>query len=186
MSITKAIIILAIGLLLGYDVTAQTEAKPVTLPESVLNAELASVDGSSHFRLADYSGKVLVLYIWASWCGPCRLSSPAINGFHKEYAGRGVEVIGLVVGDAKSEARETLAFTRKFEHEFQSGWMDKATTEGLMGDSNNYRNGVIPQFLVITSYGYFFKRIVGYHPKQTPELLRATVEEALSNPSLMQ
>ena len=177
MNIGKSIII-AIGLLMSCAVvSAQTEAKPVTLPESVMNAEIASVNGASHFRLADYSGKVQVLYIWASWCGPCRLASPAINDINKDYGGRGVEVIGLVVGDQKSEAEQTLSFIRKFEHNFESGWLDEEMAKALMGDRQ-----VIPQILVVTGYGYFLKRFVGYNGEQTPKLLRETIEDALVNP----
>jgi thiol-disulfide isomerase/thioredoxin len=176
MNIGKAMIIIAIGLLVCRDVAAQTEAKPNTLPQSVMNAEIASVDGSSRFRLADHDGKVLVLYIWASWCGPCRLAAPAINDFNKEYAARGVKVIGLVVGDPKSEAESTRSFTQEFEHNFVSGWIDKATASTVIGDRK-----IIPQILVTTGSGYLFTRMIGYNQEQTPRILRETIEEALVN-----
>jgi thiol-disulfide isomerase/thioredoxin len=182
----RAIIVIVVGMLLGHRVAAQTEAKPDAWPESVWNAEIASVDGSSYFRLADYSGEVLVIYTWAAWCAPCRIISPVINELGEEYAGRGVEVIGLVVGDPESEAKDSLAFIQKFKHRFKSGWMDKAMTEAVLGDSQDSRNNVVPQFLVITSYGYLFKKIRGFDPAQTPELLHETIEEALANPSLAQ
>ena len=173
----RAIIVIVVGMLLGHQVAAQTEAKPDTLPESVMNAEIAPVNGASSFRLSDNSGKVQVLYLWASWCAPCRLSAAAVNDLNKEYAGRGVQVIGLVAGDRESEAEQTLSFNRDLKHNFESGWLDKEMAKALLGERQ-----VIPQILIVTGYGYVFKRMVGYNPAETPRLLREIVEEALVNP----
>ena len=40
-------------------------------------------------------GKVLVLDFWATWCGPCRATIPALDALHKQYKAQGVEVIGI-------------------------------------------------------------------------------------------
>src|SRR2546423_12107501 len=58
-----------------------------SLPESILKRKLQSLDKGS-FRLSDFGGKVLVVNLWATWCGPCRMEVPEYEQVRKEHAGR--------------------------------------------------------------------------------------------------
>lgn len=44
-------------------------------------------------------GKVLLVDFWASWCGPCRKSFPALEALHQRYKARGLLVIGVSVDE---------------------------------------------------------------------------------------
>lgn len=50
--------------------------------------------------LADYQGKPLVLNFWATWCAPCRKEIPDLIAVHKQFAGRGVALVGIAVEEA--------------------------------------------------------------------------------------
>jgi thiol-disulfide isomerase/thioredoxin len=46
-------------------------------------------------RLSELRGKVVVLNLWATWCGPCRGELPAIDRLQTVHAGRGLVVVTL-------------------------------------------------------------------------------------------
>ena len=63
-------------------------------------------DGKQH-RLSEWSGKVVLLNFWASWCSPCREEMPLLD---RERSKSGLEVVGIAVDDpdaVKNYLRET-------------------------------------------------------------------------------
>jgi thiol-disulfide isomerase/thioredoxin len=48
--------------------------------------ELPSISGKT-VRLADFRGKYVLLDFWATWCGPCRMEIPYVEGISRAYAG---------------------------------------------------------------------------------------------------
>lgn len=62
--------------------------------------QLAAVDAAAlRHRLAALKGKVVVLNVWATWCGPCVKEFPELVRFDRAYRSRGVTVIGLSTDD---------------------------------------------------------------------------------------
>lgn len=50
-------------------------------------------------QLASLRGKVVLLNFWATWCRPCGVEIPWFMEFQKEYAGRGLSVVGVSVDE---------------------------------------------------------------------------------------
>ena len=59
-------------------------------------------DDSPH-RLSEFNGKVVLLNVWATWCGPCVAEIPDLNRLHAEYESKGLVVVNL-----SSETRDDL------------------------------------------------------------------------------
>ena len=68
----------------------------------------AVADDSPHL-LSELRGQVVVLNLWATWCGPCRRELPEIARLQQAYAGRGLVVLTL----STEERGRLLAFAAK-------------------------------------------------------------------------
>jgi cytochrome c biogenesis protein CcmG/thiol:disulfide interchange protein DsbE len=47
--------------------------------------------------VASYRGRVLLLDVWASWCGPCKQELPMLDAMAKRLKGQGVEILAVSV-----------------------------------------------------------------------------------------
>jgi len=50
-------------------------------------------------EIDEFRGQVVLLNMWASWCGPCRNEIPGLARIHREYGSGGLVVIGVNVDD---------------------------------------------------------------------------------------
>ena len=58
-----------------------------------------NLDGSP-FELAAMKDKVLLLNLWATWCGPCRFEIPELQKIHDRFEERGFEVVGVSLDES--------------------------------------------------------------------------------------
>lgn len=72
-------------------VPAFAESIPTDRP---LDFTMEVLDGPS-FHLIDYRGKVVVIDMFASWCGPCNRHQPAVDDLFAKYATQGLVAVGL-------------------------------------------------------------------------------------------
>jgi thiol-disulfide isomerase/thioredoxin len=49
--------------------------------------------------LAQYHGKPVLITFWATWCEPCRDEYPMLNELAKQYAPKGLHVVGISLDD---------------------------------------------------------------------------------------
>lgn len=58
--------------------------------------------------LSQFSGKVIYLDFWASWCAPCRTSFPLLNKLHEKLKAQGFEVVAVNLDEDKTKAEKFL------------------------------------------------------------------------------
>lgn len=146
----------------------------VTLPVKVMQANISLLDGKKK-KLADYSGKVLVVDLWATWCGPCRQEIPHLVQIAKEYKSKGVEVIGLTNEDPESATQFVKDFSKEFKINYPIGWADMLMQIGL----TQGRNG-IPQTIIIGRDGKVRNHFVGFSAPISVPQMKAAIEAAVS------
>jgi thiol-disulfide isomerase/thioredoxin len=163
-------------------VTAQPSAPVVKLePAKVIDDKLFAREqreiGGRVFRLSDYRGRVFVINIWATWCGPCWLEIPGFNKLYEDYRARGVEFLGLTNNDPTNDAGKVESAARELKMKYRLAWLDYETAVALMGTRN-----VIPQTFVVGADGRVLLHIRGYNPR-VPEMVRSAVWQALNPPA---
>jgi thiol-disulfide isomerase/thioredoxin len=143
------------------------------LPENVMQASINLLDGQKT-KLADYSGKVLIVDLWATWCGPCKQEIPHLVEIAKEYKDKGVEVIGLTNENPETDAEWVKQFSEAFNINYPIGWADDEMQAGLTRGRNS-----IPQTFIIGRDGKIVRHFVGFSPRLIPQM-KAAIEEAAS------
>lgn len=146
-----------------------------TLPASVVDAELRAVTGAP-IKLSSYAGKVLLVNLWATWCGPCRLETPELIKLHKEFRSQGVEMVGLSTENPDASADAVRQFVHDFNVDYRIGWATNEVAVTLMQGRD-----AIPQSFIISRSGRVVKRFVGFNPISTPPQIREAIQEALND-----
>jgi glutathione peroxidase-family protein len=145
-----------------------------TLPASITDAELIAVTGKP-IKLSNYAGKVLVVNLWATWCGPCRAEIPELVKLHKEFRSKGLEIVGLSTEDPETSDGKVRQFVADFEMSYRVGFATNEVAVGLMQGRDS-----IPQSFVISRDGSVLKRFIGFNPTTTPPQIREAIEQALA------
>ena len=156
---------------------AQSEGKKTDYPPiatAVAEAEIKNLDGST-WKVADKKGKVLLLNMWATWCGPCRSEMPTLVKLQEAHGEKGFEVIGLNTDD------ETVDDINKFAADMNLNyslvWADTGLQNALLKIS---KFAGIPQSFIIDRDGNLRGVFKGANPadvKKMSELVELIVNE---------
>jgi len=153
---------------------APAPALVITLPADVVDVELRSVSGAP-IKLSRYAGKVLVVNLWATWCGPCRMETPELVKLYKEFRSQGLEIVGLSTENPDFTAEAVKQFIQDYDVNYRVGWATPEVSISLMQGRE-----AIPQSFVVSRSGRVVKRFVGFNPVETPVLIKEAIQEALN------
>jgi thiol-disulfide isomerase/thioredoxin len=122
-------------------------------PEELPEVKFLDAD-SKEKTLADWSGKVVLLNLWATWCLPCRKEMPALDRLQRELGSDKFQVVAVSVD------RAGLAGARKFLDEA------KASNLALYADPSArmaaaLRAAGLPATLLLDGRGREIGRLLG-------------------------
>ncbi|POY38595.1 TlpA family protein disulfide reductase [Solitalea longa] len=97
--------------------------------------------------LTDFKGKIVLVDVWATWCGPCKQEIPSLKALEKEFHGKDVVFLSVSVDEEKDKEK-----WQKFIADgqlggvqlFASGWSQITQAYAIKG---------IPRFMLFDKNG---------------------------------
>ena len=162
--------------------TERSNANSSSRPDQRTAAEdptLIDLNGYNQV-IARYRGKPLVVNFWATWCEPCRDEFPMLVELAKQYAPKGLIVIGVSLDD-----NADLNLVRHFLAESHPGFPNYREKPGInvnafyRGVNPDWR-GTMPQTLFYGRDGHIARYLVGARPRAAFE---GAIQLILASPS---
>lgn len=141
---------------------------PMPLPDFKFNGP----DGSSR-TLADWKGKVVLLNIWATWCGPCRKEMPYLDKLKAELGGDSFDVLAISID--RGEAKKPKDFLGEIKVQNLEFYHDPSAQLGFTLKAIG-----MPATLLIDAQGREIGRLVGpaeWHGADAKRLIGAYLKK---------
>jgi len=131
-----------------------------TLPAADRKAP-GPVSGTSlqgkQISLADLKGKVVVVNVWGSWCGPCRAEAPMLAAAAKDLQRKGVVFVGI--NSRNPEQAAPRAFVRRYGIPYDSIYDPDGRT--LLAFRGTLPANAIPSTVVLDRQGRVAASVLG-------------------------
>ncbi|MEZ5421934.1 MAG: TlpA disulfide reductase family protein [Pyrinomonadaceae bacterium] len=157
---------------------AVTNNYPV-LKDDIADADIELVKGGT-MKIKDYRGKVVLLNLWATWCGPCRQEMPHLVELQEKYGDKGFGVIGLNVGFQDTDEPEPIdeinAFAKKMRLNYELARVQPELSKKLQKIA---QVSAVPESFLVDREGKLRGVFIGGGPKVIAQL-KTTVERVMA------
>lgn len=130
--------------------TSTTEYPP--LAAGLADADIALLGGGT-FKISDKKGKVLLVNIWGTWCGPCIAEMPHLVELQNKLGEQGLEVIGLNIGDGNGTP-EPIDDIKAFVAKQKLNYTIAIASNSVSSQFNSItKQSVVPQTILVDRQG---------------------------------
>ena len=154
--------------------------QPILTGAAAPDFAATTLDGRT-VHLSDYKGRVVLVNIWATWCGPCRSEMPSMERLYQDLKDTDFEILAVSIdadvgqqddwgrpgGDLRAFADE-LGLTFPILHDASGGIQQTYQTTG------------VPETFLVGRDGMIYKKVAGGTDWAAPvnqELVRRLLTE---------
>jgi thiol-disulfide isomerase/thioredoxin len=123
--------------------------------ERIPAISLPGLGGSRIDLPAQFTGRPLLVNVWASWCGPCIREMPELADYARKQGANGTQVLGIALDDAEA--------VRTFLQRVPVDYPIALDTPGPRdaGVRLGNRRGVLPYSVLVSADGRLLKQHLG-------------------------
>jgi thiol-disulfide isomerase/thioredoxin len=128
---------------------------------------IKNVTAGQKVSLANYKGKIVYVDFWASWCGPCQRSFPALESLRAKYKDKGFEVVAINMDENLQDATD---FLTKHPVSFPIARDAKGTV------AEEYKVKGMPSAYIIDQKGTVLNIVEGFDEAKETALIEAAIK----------
>jgi thiol-disulfide isomerase/thioredoxin len=140
---------------------ARARFLPVEVGSSAPEVRASDLRGRP-VKLSDLRGRVVLLNIWATWCGPCQQEMPSMQRLYSQLRPEGLRIVAVSIdaGEGRADADgheggDVAAFARDYGLTFDI-WRDPSQQVG-----RDYRTTGVPESFLVDRDGKIVKKVIG-------------------------
>jgi peroxiredoxin len=150
----RVLVFLLAGILAIMIWTNRDRFAPVEPGRPLPSYEVYSLLGDT-IDIRDYKGSVVVLNVWATWCGPCIREMPALERLHQKLGPKGLEIIAVSVDTTPDADALVTSFRDRFVLTFPLLRDPHGNLEPRLGVQ------VLPTTFIIDRRGRIIEKLMG-------------------------
>jgi peroxiredoxin len=141
------------GLVVGMTLTPALQ--PIGVQSDAPEFEAVDVRTGETVTLGDLEGDVVLLNIWATWCGPCEAEMPSMQRLHDSMSGDGLQVIAVSVDNRPTDLEAIRAWVEERDLSFT------VLHDATGSIERDYQTTGVPESFVIDRDGVIVKKVIG-------------------------
>ena len=151
--VIAVIAVLGVALGIGSHLM-KDELFPVNVGSSAPDFRAKVLSANRYKTMADYKDQVVILNVWATWCGPCQVEIPSLERLYREYGDKGLKLVAVSIDDYVSEDS-----IRNFARDF--GVTFEVLHDSTHSIEREYQVTGYPETFVIGKEGTIRKKWIG-------------------------
>lgn len=139
--------------------------------------QLENLNTNTSFKLSDNTGKVVIIDLFATWCGPCKAALPQIRRVFFSYSQDDLCIISI---DTDSKEGENLV--RPFAETYKMDWNVALDNNSIV--DTNYGSGYIPTMYIIAPNQTIVYSEIGFYYDRVTDVIDSMIEGDQNIPQL--